>query len=261
MILGIFVPWSLVLAGVGLAYSATYCVVCALQARLEDVLAAEGKAPWSQRLRCRIAIAWLNFLEPLARDWGRLKGGLTPWRGALPDTRPTSRASAWWQRLQPFRRSVRWAYPGNQAMEKYALLDRLSERLLARGCAVGWNPESEDWDLKVRRGALGEAKVRMAVEHHGGARRLGRLSALIRPSKSVYWAQLVLAAAVAAAGALGPPLSAPLAVLCGFLGILWIIPIAEASRLEAALQGATVEAIADLGAASVDSGRTRVIRS
>jgi GT2 family glycosyltransferase len=261
MILGIFVPWSLVLAGVGLAYSATYCVVCALQARLEDVLAAEGKAPWSQRLRCRIAIAWLNFLEPLARDWGRLKGGLTPWRGALPDARPTSRASAWWQRLQPFRRSVRWAYPGNQAMEKYALLDRLSERLLARGCAVGWNPESEDWDLKVRRGALGEAKVRMAVEHHGGARRLGRLSALIRPSKSVYWAQLVLAAAVAAAGALGPPLSAPLAVLCGFLGILWIIPIAEASRLEAALQGATVEAIADLGAASVDSGRTRVIRS
>jgi GT2 family glycosyltransferase len=246
IVLGLVFPSALVLAGLGLAYSGAYCMTCALQARLDDLLATEGTATWTRRLRWRIAIALLNFLEPLARDWGRLKGGLTPWRSAFPEARPGRRASAWWQRLQPFRRSVRWAYRGNPAMEKYAYLDRLTKKLIVRGCAVGWNPESEDWDVKARRGALGEASLRMVVEHHGGPRRLGRLSALIRPSRSVYWAQGVLALGGAALAVLG--LHVPLAVVGVFLAVLWFAPIAEANRLETAIQAGAEEVVAELGA-------------
>jgi hypothetical protein len=249
---GLFLPQALVLVGMGLVYSGAYCMTCALQARLDDLLATEGAATWLQRLRWRMAIAWLNFLEPMARDWGRLKGGLTPWRSALPEARSAPRASAWWQRLQPFSRSVRWAYRGNPAMEKYAFLERLTKKLIARGCAVGWNPESEDWDVKARRGALGEARLRMVVEHHGGAKRLGRLSALIRPSRSVYWAQGALAIGAAALAALD--LDIPLAVVGVFMALLWVAPIGEANRLEAAIQAAAEDALSELGPV-VDTAR------
>src|SRR5215472_9680929 len=246
-VLGLFVPWALVVAGMGLAYSAAYCVVCALHARLDDLLATEERRGRLQRLRWRAAIAWLNFLEPLARDWGRLKGGLTPWRSALPEPRPRRRASGWWQALQPFRRRARWAYPGNPAMEKFAFLDRLTKKLGARGCSVGWNPDSQDWDLKVRRGALGEAKVQMVVEHHGGAKRLGRLAALIKPSRSVYWVQAILALTAVTLARLG--LYVPLGVVVLLAAAMWLAPINEADRLEGAIESAMEEIVAELGPA------------
>ena len=119
---------------------------------------------------------------------------------------------------------------------------------------MGWNPESQDWDLKVRRGALGEARVRVVVEHHGGARRLGRLSALISPSKSVQWAQAALAMTAAAMGALG--LWVPLAVVGLFLALLWVTPTAEASRLEAALRSTADEVVSELMAGEPDAPRS-----
>jgi GT2 family glycosyltransferase len=250
LLLAPLAPWTLVLAAAGLGYSAVYCAVCAARAVLDDLQATTGPAAWLERFRRRAVIAWLNFLEPLARDWGRLKGGLTPWRSALAEDTATVRSSRWWQRLQPFRRGTQWTYRGGPALERYAVLDRLTKRLVARGCAVGWNPDCEDWDLTIRRGALGEAKLRMVVEHHGGARRLGRLSAVIRPSKSLYWTQAVLGAAAVTAGALHQ--YGPLVVLCAFLWILWVAPVAEANRLEAAIKSATDEVVPKPGASSGD---------
>jgi GT2 family glycosyltransferase len=244
-VIGLFSPWALGLVAAGLVYSAGYCGVCAAHAELDDLRGRTGRSAWLDRARRRLVIGWLNFLEPLARDWGRLKGGLTPWRSALPEARPGPGTSAWWQRLQPFRRRVRWAYRGNPAMEKYTFLDLLTKKLIGRGCAVGWNPESAHWDMKVRRGALGEARLRMVVEHHGGPRRLGRLSAAIRPSRSVYWAQGMLAVGCAALAALGHHV--PVAVVGLFLGVLWAGPIAEANRLEAAIRASAEEVVAELG--------------
>lgn len=51
------------------------------------------------------------------------------------------------------------------------------------------NPDWLDWDFKVRRGVLGEAVLRMVIEHHGGPRRLARVSAVIRPASALYWSQ------------------------------------------------------------------------
>ena len=123
-------------------------------------------------------------------------------------------------------------------------LDRLTKRLGVRGCAVGWNAEWEDWDLKVRRGALGEARLQMVVEHHGGPRRLARLSATIRPPQPLYWLQGALLVSALAMGALG--LYLPLAILGAFCATLWVAPIREANRLEAAVQSAADDVVWEL---------------
>lgn len=250
--LGIFFPPALLLVGLGLGYTAWYCVASAAHAKLNDLAATDGPATWARRVRWRALIAWLHFLEPLARDWGRLKGGLTPWRNALPEARRMPRPSRWWQRLQPLRRRLGWAYPGSLPLEKYAFLERLTRKLVARGCAVCWNADWQDWDLKVRRGALGEAKLRMVVEHHGGPKRLARLSAAIRPPKALYWLQGALAASGAAIGALG--LHLPLAFLGASLAILWIAPIVEANRLEVAIRSTADEVARELGPREAGSG-------
>jgi len=132
-------------------------------------------------------------------------------------------------------------------MEKFAFLDRLTKKLGARGCSVGWNPDSQDWDLKVRRGALGEAKVQMVVEHHGGAKRLGRLAAQIKPSRSVYWVQAILALTAVTLARLG--LYVPLGVVVLLAAAMWLAPINEADRLEGAIESAMEEIVAELGPA------------
>jgi hypothetical protein len=243
IVLGIFLPWALPVAGLGLAYLGAYCVTRALQTKVDDIL-DPAAASTMDRFRCRGAIAVLNFLEPVARHWGRLRGGLTPWRGIESDVGKSAKASAWWQRLQPFRRCVQWMYRDNPAaMDKYTVLDRLSRRLGDRGCAVGWNSESDDWDVRTRRGALGEARIRMVVELWAGQ---SRLSASIAPSRSVYWVLGILAVGCASLGALG--LYVPLAVMMLLLAALWIAPIAEANRLEAVILTASAEALAEVGA-------------
>ncbi|HZO30392.1 MAG TPA: glycosyltransferase [Chloroflexota bacterium] len=243
-LLGVFWPWAFVLVAAGIGYTAWYCVATAAQANLDVLVATEGPSTWSRKLRWRAMLAWLYFLEPLARDWGRLKNGLTPWRSALPAAPSGPGLSRWWQRLQPFRRTVRWIYPGGVAMEKHTFLERVTRKLTARGIAVGWNLDWQDWDLKIGRGALGEAPLRLVVEHHGGPRRLARLAATLRPSRSLYWLLGALAVSAAVVGALGLQLA--LAVHALLAAALWIAPIAEADRLESAVKWATDEVAREL---------------
>jgi hypothetical protein len=221
----------LLLAGAGLAYTGWYCIASARRAKLDDVLAPRPTMPMRERLRWRATIAWFHLLEPLARDWGRLKGGLTPWRSALRGGSARPRLSHWLQRLQPLRRRIEWAYRGDMRLEQYAFLERLTKRLVARGCAAGWNPDHHDWDLKLRRGALGEARVQIVIEHHGGPKRLARLSATIGPTRAVIWLLAATALAAAVVGAVGG--SIVLGVLAVMLAVIWVMPIIEANRLEA----------------------------
>ena len=72
------------------------------------------------------------------------------------------------------------------SLEKHAILERLTGLLVKRGCAVAWNPDFKPWDMRLRRGALGEASLHMVVEHHGGPRRVARFSAGIRPKGAFF---------------------------------------------------------------------------
>ena len=243
-VLGIFIPWLLVLAGIGLAYTATYCAVCAASANLDVLVSGHGPATWARRLRWRAMIAWLHFLEPLARDWGRIKGGLTPWRSVSRQEAPRSYASRWWQRLQPFRRTIARFYRGDMSLEKHAFLERLTKKMASNGCAVGWNEAWHNWDLKIRRGVLAEAELRMVVEHHGGPRRVARLSAVIRASRPIYWLKGILGAMALILGAVG--LHLPVTVLGALIALLWAASIVQANWLEAIVLTAARNVAADL---------------
>lgn len=244
--LGFFWPWAFLAVLVGCGYIVFYCFDCAIHAKLEDISTTVGAQSWTDRLRFKAMIALLNFIEPLARDWGRIKGGLTPWRSVLIEGHAKPLKSSWWQRLQPLRRTVQWVYPGGMSLDKYDFLDILTKKLLASGCAVGWNPEWQGWDLETRRGVLGKTRIRMVVEHHGGPKRLARLSAVTKPSKLIYWILGFLLSSIIAMGALG--LYIPILVLGIFLAILWIAPIIEANRLEAAIESATEDIVMEMGA-------------
>jgi len=84
----------------------------------------------------------------------------------------------------------------------------------------------------------------MVVEHHGGPRRLARLSATIQPPQPFYWLQGALLVSALAMGALG--LYLPLAILGAFCAALWVAPIREANRLEAAVQSAADDVVWEL---------------
>jgi GT2 family glycosyltransferase len=132
----------------------------------------------------RSLIALLHLLQPMARLYGRLSCGLTPWR-----------------RRRPFMLSL----PGPQTFALWfegwqAPSDRLKaiEGALRRtGACVFRGGDFNRWDLELRGGLLGAARLRMAVEEHGLGRQLVRFRIWPRPSR----AGLVLAALFAAMAA------------------------------------------------------------
>jgi cellulose synthase/poly-beta-1,6-N-acetylglucosamine synthase-like glycosyltransferase len=231
-------PWASVVAVVGVTYIFFYCASCGANARIDVLEDKLERVAWGQRLKWRATIGWLHFLEPFARDWGRLRGGLTPWRSVLAESiqRPRENSS-WWQRLLPFKRRVQWSYAGDMRLEKNNSLDDLTRMLTAHGCAVGWNPSFETWDLKLRRGALGEAWLRMVVEHHGGPKRLARFSMDAQPTQTISWTltTMVLGAAVSAAIGLLLP-SVAFAVI---FVTLWFGSVRETNRLYSVLRHTT----------------------
>jgi GT2 family glycosyltransferase len=240
-VLGLFYPWFLLIVGVGIAHTGWYCMACASGAKLKPLFTTTAPPGWLYRLRSRGMIAWLHFLEPLARDWGRIKGGLTPWRTVNSERHRTRRVSRWWQHLQPFRRKLRWAYPGEMELEKHNLLVHLTKKLSAKGWAVGWNADWQNWDLKVRRGAFCEAHLRTVIEHLGGPNRIARLSAVIQLNKPIYWFQGVLLSMAVGMGALNQYF--PFVLCLALFGVLWITPIVEANLIETAVLNAADELI------------------
>lgn len=252
-ILGVFNPWVLVLVGLGLGYTIFYCLSCALQANLGTLMGPGVSTTWRQRLLARGMIAWLHFLEPLARDWGRIKGGLTPWRSGKV-LGNAKRSSSWWQRLFPWRRKFAWAQNGGIEFEKFGILTSLTKKLNSLGYAVGWNPDFQDWDLKVRRGALGESRIQMVVEYHGNQKTLSRFSGTIKSPRGIYWAQGILATSAVVMGMMGSLL--PLLICLTFLGVLWGASVFEANRLEEVLQAAMSEVAYELRNEALDAIKT-----
>jgi GT2 family glycosyltransferase len=125
-------------------------------------------------LRLRILTAMLYFLQPIARLQGRLRDGLTPWRRRGPPgfRLPVPRMAALW--------SEHW-----HAVEDY--LRGICATLKQEGTVVISGGDWDRWDLKVRGGALGAAKLRVATEEHGEGRQLIRVS---------WWPSLTRAALV-----------------------------------------------------------------
>jgi GT2 family glycosyltransferase len=120
--------------------------------------------PQVTRLKLLGVTAFLHLLQPLARLRGRFACHRTPWRKLSMANLllPRPRTFAIW--------SERWRAP-----EEW--LGSVEAILRASGAAPIRGGDYDRWDLELRGGRLGAARVRMAVEEHGGGKQLVRFRA------------------------------------------------------------------------------------
>jgi glycosyltransferase involved in cell wall biosynthesis len=115
-----------------------------------------------ERLRAQIAVASLHLLQPLARLKGRLNDGLTMWRrrDAGESSLPFARTFPLWV--------GRWQEPHER-------LHHLRALMKSDGAVVLSGGDYDGWDLEVRGGILGGARLLMAVEDTGSGTQLVRV--------------------------------------------------------------------------------------
>lgn len=173
-------------------------------------------------LRLRALTAFLFVLHSYARLHGRLSEGLRPWsRRAPPALRlPYPRVCLVW--------SEAWQSVEQRLHDVEARLRNASVRVRRGG-------DFDRWDLDVRGGLLAGARMRMAVEEHGGGRQQLRFRVLPRAGLPGVVVVAILAALV------------PIAALDGA-----IIAAAILATMAVALVAfGLVEAAAAIGAAEL----------
>jgi O-antigen biosynthesis protein len=119
----------------------------------------------------------LHLAQPLARLSGRARHGLTLWRWRLPRVllMPHPRTTSVW--------SESWHPPETKLNEIVAALRNNGTPLLLGGTY-------DRWDLEVRGGTLGAARLFMTVEEHGRGQQLFRFRYWPRCSSSATAAVL-----------------------------------------------------------------------
>ncbi|HEX6385852.1 MAG TPA: ATP-binding cassette domain-containing protein [Anaerolineae bacterium] len=159
-----------------------------IQAALGAAQATFPGAPPSRagRLKQYSLTAFLHLLQPLARLHGRLRHGLTPWRRSA-----NGRALPWPQTLTVW--SERW-----QAVDTW--LHSLEATVKAAGACICRGGSFDRWDLEVRGGLYGSARLQMVIEEHGAGKQLARFRTWPRPSMTGMG--LTLACGALAAGAI-----------------------------------------------------------
>lgn len=153
--------WSPLLLTLPLLALASGALV--VQAGLSATHASFTSSPRTRlaRLKLYSLTALLHLLQPLARLYGRMLHGLAPWRwrGARGSTWPHPHTCTLW--------SEQWQDP-------IARLQSLEASLCALGTCVRRGGDYDRWDLEVRGGIFGTARMQMAIEEHGAGKQLVR---------------------------------------------------------------------------------------
>jgi GT2 family glycosyltransferase len=172
----------------------------------------------------RALTAGLYLAQPLARLVGRLRAGLTPWRrrGAGRFVLPIPRSCALWS---------------EQEKTAESRLSSIETTLKKTSTPVIRGGDYDRWDLEVRGGPLGSARVLLAIEEHGGGRQLARFRLWPRVSRAGAGAVIFVGALFAASAVSGAWAAA---VLLG--GAALLLALREAQECATGM-AATVEAI------------------
>ncbi len=133
------------------------------QAILSAAQASFPSAPHSRFTRAKlyILITMLHLMQPLARLWARARHGLTALRRRVPRALavPLPRHASIWSEF--------WRPP-------MKALDSLARRLRRDGAVLVLGGQYDRWDIEVRGGTLGAARLFMTVEEHGGGKQMFR---------------------------------------------------------------------------------------
>jgi O-antigen biosynthesis protein len=173
----LLVAWGLV--GLGLVASVGWAAVNAARV----VSARPVRSGW-EALRLWSVTAALHLVQPLARLRGRLSLGLSPWRRARAARvgMPRPGRGSWWRE--------RWT-SGPTTVET------IERALRSHAVPVLRGGPFDGWDLEARGGALGGARLLVAVEEHGGGRQLVRCRWWPVPARSWLLGSATLVAATA----------------------------------------------------------------
>jgi GT2 family glycosyltransferase/sugar lactone lactonase YvrE len=213
--------------GVGLAVTIAKNLAYALRS---DVSSLSGPRAWY-----RLMVAYLHFIQPVARVRGRIRGVLSPPATRLPPAEPqTSRGP------RPSMREAARALlllAGTVTEDRFwsetwTSADRMLSQLtdwLRRSRAVrsieiddGW---SDDHDLSVFVGRWGWVDIRALAEDHGSGRTLLRVGTHLRPTTFGVVAALGFAAGLGVAAYAGFTLRWPLAGAATALSALVLVAL------------------------------------
>lgn len=167
------------------------------------------------RLFLLCVTALLHLIQPLARLRGRFSADRAPWRVDGPSgfPLPRSRSVALW--------SERWRPPE-------AWLGAAEAALWKMGSSPIRGGDFDPWDLELRAGRLGAARLWMAVEEHGGGKQLARFRA--RPKYSLEAAVAISLLLALATGAALSHAWGDAIVLSAIGGVLVLVALSEAAR-------------------------------
>jgi O-antigen biosynthesis protein len=204
----------------------------AIGALLVDAALGAARAGFSTRTgtwRLRLLTGLLYLLQPLARLNGRLTHGLTPWRRRGPRalTLPLGRSTSFW--------CEHW-----QSTEDR--VGAIADELGRGGVVVSSGGDWDRWDLQVRGGLLGVARVRIAIEEHGAGAQLVRVHTWSRARRGAL-AACVLAVSLATLAALSDG-DAATVVLAALALALVLRLLYECSLALAAIRIALPQAVA-----------------
>ncbi|WP_347272584.1 glycosyltransferase [Leptolyngbya sp. FACHB-17] len=104
----------------------------------------------------------LYCLQPIARLWGRIDNGLTPWR------RRGNSLPKWSSRRQDQIWSEVWCSSTDW-------LSKIKQHLSQQGAVALHGGDFDPWDLEIRGGLTGSARLLIAIEEHGGGKQLIQL--------------------------------------------------------------------------------------
>ena len=174
--------------------------------------------------------AVLHFMQPIARLCGRLRHGLTPWRGrGVPEMKfPRYRLVSIW--------SESW-------LPTEGWLTMLESFLKHQGAIVYSGSDFETWDLEVRGGLLGGVRTQLAVEEHGQGKQLLKFRIWPTVALQAFVALLCILPIWGYAIVKNELKGAAILVLSASLLVTWIFK--DCARAEASLSK------------SMEAGRTR----
>ena len=159
------------------------------------------------RFKLQSLTALLHLIQPLARLRGRLRCGLSPWR-----RRGLKGLSLPWRRT-----NVIWSERWRDATRRIESIEAI---LSSDGAVVFRGGHYDRWDLEVRGGTLGCARIFTVLEEHGAGKQLLRVRSW--PRFSLFSLSLILAfATMAVLAVYGHALGA--AAILGAIAELFIL--------------------------------------
>jgi hypothetical protein len=189
-----------------LAAAVTLPAIQAVRAAMK----ADFPTRWPNRrtyLKLRLISAWLHLLQPLARLIGRIRHGLTPWRMR------TGTKGRFFSRSRV--KVDIWSETWRSSFDWLTLLDR---KMRKDGIRVVRGGDYDSWDIEIRGGLMGGARLIMAPEEHGGGKQLLKFQ---MSSRCSTWGQALTVVFLAlGAGAVLGQAPVPAILLAGLAGLL-----------------------------------------